>query len=412
MVGRNVLFPGRDDPRAAEGVSPIAYQHASAAEAVRHLAKIRWQEEDFLWRRLASPRRATRRNIPRTCRMTAMTMKRFPRRLPTLSDVAAKAGVSAKTVSRVLNGSAHVAPITRDRVLRAVEALGYRPNAVARALVTGRSGVFGVVIADVENPFFSTVVRGAEDAAATCGQMVIVCNTDERPDRELRAIGLLVERQVDALIVAASRLASRYLTEVARHGTPVVVINRVLRGARVASLVTDDDAAMRSVVVHLHNGGYMHLGYVGGPRSSFANRVWARAFRKYLQQFFPSEPVRIVSGFPPTPEGGRAGVRQLLKIWPEVDAVCTYNDLMAVGALEALRELGLSVPNRIGLVGYDGIPMTEMTQPPLTTVRQSAYELGTQAVAVARRLMDDALPREESVVTLRATLVVRGSTRA
>ena len=341
-----------------------------------------------------------------------MTTRPSQGRAPTLKDVAALARVSTKTVSRVLNGVAGVAPSTREQVLNAVKALGYRVNGVARALVTGRTGLYGLVVADVENPFFSRLVRGAEEEAASAGEMVVVFNTDERPERELRAIGLLIEKQVDAILIAASRLSSQELLEVARRGTPVVVINRVLRAAGIASVVTDDYAAMYSVIAHLYAGGYSHPAYLAGPDTSFAARVRAKAFRHHLLRFFPSEPVRIVQGLAPTLQGGKAGVHRLMSTWPEVDAICTYNDLMAVGALEALRELGLSVPDRVGVVGYDGIPLTEMTHPPLTTVQQHPYELGAHAMALARRLVEGSLPPEAALVNLTASLVIRQSTRA
>lgn len=292
-----------------------------------------------------------------------------------------------------------------------MEVLGYRVNGVARALVTGRTGVYGLVVADVENPFFSRLVRGAEEQAATAGEMVVVCNTDERPERELRAIELLVERQADAIVIAASRLPSQRLLELARRGTRIVVINRVIRHNGIASVVTDDLAAMHAVIAHLRAAGYRHPAYLAGPATSFAARARARAFRRLLTTFFPSEPVRTVGGLAPTLQGGRAGVERLMSKWPEVDAICTYNDLMAMGALEALRGLGLTVPDRVGVVGYDGIPLTEMTHPPLTTVQQRAYELGAQAIASARRLTQASSSGEPVLVKMPASLVIRESTR-
>lgn len=337
---------------------------------------------------------------------------------PTIRDVARIAGVSIKTVSRVINGDAPVTEDTRKRVLAAIASVEYRPNAVARSLVTGRSQVVGLIVADVTNPFFPALVRGVEDAAGQHDQLVVVCNTDEDPDRELQYLDMLQRNQVDGIILAASRLDDQSLVDVVNRGYPLVLINRELRHPNVSSVSTDDVAAMEGAVRHLVDTGVTHLGYLAGPSRSYAARMRESAFRHVVTRLYPGQPVRVVSGFPPTRDGGRAAIRALLRRWPEVDGVLTYNDMMAMGVLEALDDLGISVPDRISVVGYDGIDPAELTRPPLTTVRQPAYRLGFEAYRLLRLLSDPGQDARagtgpsQTSLKVPAELIVRGSTKS
>ena len=307
---------------------------------------------------------------------------------------------------------------TRNRVLQAVRKLCYRPNAVARSLVTGRSQVVGLIVADVTNPFFPALVRGVEDAAGQHGELVVVCNTDEDPRKESQYLEMLQRNQVSGIILAASRVDDRCLVEVASRGYPVVLINRQLSHPNIWSISTDDETAIHEVVRYLVATGVTHLAYLAGPPRSYAARVRESAFREAVSRLCPEQPVRVISGFPPTRQGGMEAIKALLQQWRDVDGVIAYNDMMAVGALEALDSLGISVPDRLSVVGYDGIALAELTRPPLTTVIQPAYRLGFEAYLLLRRLTGAG--REENRVDgltpvnvkLAAQLVVRGSTKA
>ena len=301
--------------------------------------------------------------------------------------------------------------------MEAISKVGYRPNAVARSLVTGRSSVIGLVVADVTNPFFPALVRGVEDAAGQDDHLVVVCNTDEDPQKELRYLEMLERNQVAGIILAASRADDDALAEVADRHYPLILINRELPHPNVCSISTDDGVGVEVAVTHLIETGCTRLGYLPGPARSRAAALRAHTFRNTVSRIFPAQPVRMVPAYPPTREGGRDAMLALLQQLPEVDGVLAYNDLMAMGALDAMRSLGLRVPEQIAVVGYDGIDLAALADPPLTTVVQPAYRLGYESYRLLRNFNaqrhDDPLGSATSSSSLRVRpqLVVRASTR-
>lgn len=313
-----------------------------------------------------------------------------------------------KTVSRVINGDAPVRETTRRRVQAAIEALHYRPNAVARSLVTRRTMTLGLLIADVTNPFFPEVVRGVEDASKAAGYTVLLGNTDEDPAQEERYLILMQERQVDGLVLSGSRVDEGVLKAVADSGPWMVLINREVHHPRILSILVDNADATAQATAFLIRRGHRRIAYLLGPSRAEAAQLRYEGYRRALREHgLPILPAYVVQEIPRM-EGGRRAMRRLLALPSPPTAVVAYNDLMAIGAMEVVQEAGRRVPEDVAIVGFDDIILAAYTIPPLTTVRVPKYQMGYKA---ADALIDAIRSGQASneVVRFQAEMVVRGS---
>lgn len=330
--------------------------------------------------------------------------------MATIKDVARLAGVSPSTVSRVIRKSGYVSPQTRNTVLDAIEQLGYHPNAVARSMTQQRTHTLGVVISDIANPFFPSVVRGLDDVAHSNGYQLIVCNSDEDPTKEREAVQVLLSRQVDGLIVASTGGALQDLSRAMRNGIPVVLLDRLLRVPGADAVGIDNAEAAAMAVRHLLELGHRRIGIILGPPHVHTSKSRLAGYLKALKEY----------GIEPDPElqrhgdfkeaGGYAETQALLGLKEPPTALFTTNNLTTTGALLALREAGISIPQEMALVGFDDIPWARVVRPSLTVVEQPTYLLGTTAA----QLLFARLRRRETsplgrVVELQANLVVRES---
>jgi len=326
----------------------------------------------------------------------------------TMADVAREAGVSVMTVSRVMNNKDQVRPATCQRVLDVVERLGYRPSGIARGLATQRTGTLGLVVLDVANPFFADVARGAEERAYAEGYNVFLCNTDEDPQREMAVLGSLEEKRVDGLVLCSSRLGESELRAALVRYPAVVLVNRRLGGDGAGAVLVDDEAGARMATRHLLQAGHRAVGFLAGPRTSYSGRERAKGYRTALSDAGLSFNPVWMCHCSPVVEGGHEAARQLLIAHPELTALFCYNDLVAVGALQACAELGRRVPDDVAVVGFDDILLAALVTPPLTTCRVPRYELGAQAMQLLLDRIDGGLDKCEEVV-LRPELIVRAS---
>jgi LacI family transcriptional regulator len=325
-----------------------------------------------------------------------------------MADVAREAGVSAMTVSRVINDKGDVSDATRLRVLRVIERLGYRPSGIARGLATQRTGTFGLVVPDVANPFFADVARGAEEAAYAHGYSVFLCNTDEDPERELEVLGLLDEKQVDGLVLCSSRLSEDELHRVVSRHASFVLVNRRLVGARVHSVLLDDEKGGRLATEHLLRLGRRTVGLLAGPEASHSGRLRAKGYRAALTTAALPYYPEWVRACMPVVDGGRQAALDLLTTHPELSGLVCYNDLVAVGALQAVNELGCRVPADLAIVGHDDIPLAALVTPALTTCSVPRYDLGSRAVHLLLQQLNGAAEERREIV-LSPELVVRDS---
>ena len=298
----------------------------------------------------------------------------------TISDVAREAGVSLMTVSRVINGKGEISASTRQHVLDVIALLGYRPSGIARGLATQRTGTIGLVVPDIANPFFSDVARGAEDRARAAGYHVFVCNADESPQRELSVLESLEEKRVDGLVLCSSRVKDDHLRAALEHHPAAVLVNRRLPEARVGAIMLADDAGAQLAIQHLLQSGHRAIGFLAGPLTSYSSRQRAIGYEAALEAAGISHNLDWVCPCSYEVNGGKETALALLSDHPELTALFCYNDLVAVGALQACADLGLQVPEDLAIVGFDDIPMAAVVTPALTTCRVPRHELGDQAM--------------------------------
>ncbi len=331
--------------------------------------------------------------------------------MATINDVAARAGVSVATVSRALNGKSTVDPALAARVHDAATELGYHPNGLARSLRRQRTALLALIIADVENPFFTAIARGVEDVALTAGYSVVLCNADESPAKERRYLDVAVEERVAGVVLSPTGAATD-LEALRRRGTPVVAVDRPLPG--VDQVLVDTRRAAAEATTHLLDAGYRRLGCVTGPAGIRTADDRLDGFHDALR----------AAGSAPGParraayraEGGRTATEQLLAADPGLDGLLVANSAQAIGTVAALQAAGLRPGSDIGLVAFDDAPWTRLVDPPLTVVAQPAYELGALAARLLLERIDGPNVDGEgadppTIRTLAARLIERGSSR-
>ncbi|MFF5881477.1 LacI family DNA-binding transcriptional regulator [Streptomyces sp. NPDC014603] len=326
--------------------------------------------------------------------------------MASIKDVAAEAGLSVATVSRVLNGHPSVSEEARRRVTAAVERLGYRPNAVARSLRTHQTRTLGLVISDVMNPYFTELARSVEEEARALGYSVIIGNADERPDLQDHHVTTLLDRRIDGLLVSPTDGGSPRMLDAARTGTPMVFVDRWIPGVDVPVVRSDGRDAVRDLVAHLYGLGHRRLAIIAGPAATTTGRERVAAFREALGAYGLDLPDAHIGQGDFQAESGRRVTEGFLALAEPPDVLFAADNLMALGALDAIRERGLRVPDDIALAAFDDIPWFVHTDPPVTAIAQPTRELGRAAV---RALVDRIEGRPGESVTLPARLVVRRS---
>jgi len=325
----------------------------------------------------------------------------------TIADVAGHAGVSPTTVSHVLSGKRLVGAATRDRVERAVRELGYRPNMVARNLRTRRTQVIAVIVPDITNPFYAVLTRGLADAVDTAGYGTYVCNTDARFEREQKFLEDVLDRGVDGVVLASVDVSQEHLDEPARYGTPVVCLGDSHDFPAVDRVVPDDEDGSRSATAHLVSRGASRIAMITGPPGAGVARV--RGYRHALESAGrPFDPELVREGGW-TRQGGRDAMRALMSEDPHPDAVFCANDLMAIGAMDVVHELGLSVPDDVALVGFDDVDAATLVTPTLTTVTNPAYDAGRYAGKLLVERMSGDYTDGRRTVVLPCRLIKRQS---
>jgi len=339
-----------------------------------------------------------------------------------IGDVAERAGVSRATVSRVMNGLSTVDPQIAERVRRTAVELDYRPNQVARSLALGRTQTIGYVVPDLTNPSFHGALRGLSRAASENGYRVLVADSAEHAEEE-PMLALETRRRCDAVVLVAPRMGEDDLVRMLPELQPVVVLNRTVEGAAMPHLNIDWASGIRDLVRHLVGLGHRRIAYLQGPLASRSNGARERA----LDAFGDIELIKIACGAMFTDGHGAAG--QVLDAG--VTAVVAFNDVVALGLLGALHELGTNVPGDLSVVGFDDIPFAAFTWPPLTTAWVPQEQLGElawdrlYAILAPVNSTDAAIPATSAAVSgsgsessgaetehvlLRPRLVVRGST--
>jgi LacI family transcriptional regulator len=297
----------------------------------------------------------------------------------TMADVAKEAGVSLMTVSRALNGKHGISEQTRVRIHAVVERLGYHPSGIARGLVTKRTGTLGLVVPDNSNPYFSEVGRGVEHAAYARGYNVFLCNTEEDHQRETIVLKSLTEKQVDGLVVCSPRLLDTELRRALSYFPACVLVNRVIDNHESSAIRTDDVNGARTAVNHLIERGHRTIGMLAGPEGSFTGRLRQKGYLTALSEAGIASEAGWLRHSLPMVEASQKASIELLGQHPELTALFCFNDLVAVGAMQACAQLGRRVPNDVAIIGYDDIPLASLVTPALTTVHIPRYDIGRRA---------------------------------
>lgn len=305
-----------------------------------------------------------------------------------IKEVARLARVSTATVSRTINGSDKVTPETADRVRRAIQALKFYPDTNARALGSGRSSLYGLIISDITNPFFPELVKSFEDVAVQYGQEVLIANTDYDKHRTEQCVIRMLQRKVDGVAIMTSEMDERLVTEFSSRKIPLVFLDTGVVQKGISNIAIDYAAGIDQAIVHLHALGHLAIGFISGPADLTSARVRRKAFLASMKrQGLPSSRELIEEGNHRM-DGGHKAMERLLHKQKRPTAVLASNDLSAIGALGAAIEHGLSVPRDISVIGFDDIAISEYTQPPLTTVRLSRAEIAKLAFRALYRTQD------------------------
>jgi LacI family fructose operon transcriptional repressor len=330
--------------------------------------------------------------------------------LPTIQSVAKHAGVSPATVSRVLNNYPFIRDEVRQRVLQAIAELGYEPNRVAQRLRSSSSRSIGIMVTDITNPFISTIMAIIEASFFEKGFTVLMCNTTASIQKELDYLSLMETEEVDGLAIVPTSEDVPRILELAEGGMPIVVIDRRMKSDHLDVVLADNIAGARSAVEHLIQSGHQRIGHIGGPLRSTSGRERHQGYMQAMQN----------AGITPSPEwvrmgdhlyeGGYEHTADLLKTSPELTAVFVENNMMSLGAMNALHDAGVRIPQDMSIIGFDDMPWSKALNPPMTVVAQPTIEIGqTAARLLMERIEQPDLPSRTEV--LPTSLIIRASCR-
>ena len=326
--------------------------------------------------------------------------------MATIKDVAARAGISYTTVSHVVNGTRPVSDPVRSKVEAAIAELGYVPSGVARSLRARATGTIGLLVPNASNPYFAELARGIEDHAERNGYSVILCNSDDDIDKQLRYLRVLLERRIDGLIVATVASDAAFAEALANLRVPLVLVDRSLDGVSADQLRVDHEQGAYLATRHLLELGHRRIACIGGPASTQVAQLRAAGYRRALDE--AGIEARAVVNCPFTSPAGHAAAQALLAGEQRPTAIFAGNDMIALGVLRAAAERQLQVPQQLSVVGFDDIEVSRYLHPALTTVGQCIGALGEQVaarllerirtpgLAVAQRLIEPILVLRES----------------
>lgn len=328
--------------------------------------------------------------------------------MATVTDVAQRAQVSTATVSRVINGVGFVSPELRARVLKAIEALDYRPSRVARQLRTKGTSVVGLIISDIQNTFYTSLARGVEDAVSRHGYSLILGNTDEDPQREQFHLEVMHAERV-AGIILASATPDGHDPRLLAGSIPVVAIDRLLVDVSLDTVLSDNLAGTKAAVEHLLSLGHRRIGALIGQHAITSSLERRTGFEQALQAAGCAvDPELIVHVDLRRVDDSKRATAQLLALPHPPTALFTGNTLITMGTLAAIRDMGLNIPNDIALMSFDDLPWADLFAPALTAIRQPTYALGQKAAEMLlARMANPDRPVEQ--VRLPVELIIRES---
>jgi LacI family transcriptional regulator len=332
-----------------------------------------------------------------------------------IKAVAKLAGVSTATVSRTINGTAKVSPATEGRVREAIEALHFYPDTNARALGSGRSGLFGLIISDITNPFFPELIKAFDDIAVAHQQELLIANTNYDPERMKLCVARMLQRKVDGVAVMTSEMDEALVDGFSRRQIPLVFLDAATLRPGVSSIVIDYAGGVTEAMEHLTGLGHRRIGFLSGPHGLGAAQTRLRAFLAMQQRLELEQDPRLIEEGDHRVEGGHDAMLRMLDSCGisggRPTAVLASNDMTAIGAMGAVRERGLAVPGDISVMGFDNIQLSAYTSPSLSTVNAPRGEVARAAFLAlldARRADGTLAPGER--IEIGTVLVAREST--
>jgi LacI family transcriptional regulator len=330
-----------------------------------------------------------------------------PRTPVDIRAVAKRAGVSIATVSRAMNGITTVDAELAKRVMRAAEELNYTPNTQARALVSGRSGMIGLIVSEITNPFFPELIQSFEDSAVKRGYEILIGSTNYSAERMMQCVRRMVERMVEGVAVMTFGMDEDLVQQMVERGIPVVSIGpkNSLEGA--SSLQVDFRRGLHEAVQHLAVIGHRKIAFISGPLSLDSARQRQKAFQEAMSSISTPVPPQFVIEGDHTMEGGFAGAEKLLSLKEKPTAIVCSNDMTAIGVLHAVSGRGLKVPDDISIIGFDDIHMAQFTVPPLTTIRMACSDLATAALDALLHDTAEPMRKFEATRMIPTRLIVR-----
>jgi len=326
----------------------------------------------------------------------------------TLDDIAKVSGFSKSTVSRVLRNGPNVKPSTKKKVEEVAQRLGYIPNIVARSLRSKKTTTIGVVIADICNPFFSSVVRGIEDTAREKGYSIILCNTDEKYEREKEALNILIQKRVDGLLISPVQKKFDDLLELKRQKIPFILIGRHFTPIEMDHVITDDVKGAFMATEYLIKKGHKKILFINGPSYTSCAIERMMGYKKALIENNIKLNAKLLKEGALRMEDGYRTIKKAISSKLDFTAVFAFSDLVAFGVIKALKEKGYKIPDNIAVLGYDNIDFGFSAEVPLTTVHIPKYELGSTGMELLYERIDKKLDEPQKVV-LNTKLIIRDS---
>jgi LacI family transcriptional regulator len=330
--------------------------------------------------------------------------------LATIKDVAEKSGVSTSTVSHVINNTRFVTEETRLSVLKAIDELNYYRDVRARGLATGKTHIIGLIVSDITNPFFPELIRGAETLATQQGYDVFLCNTDYDPERTSSLVRRLIEKKVDGAIIMTTEMEYALIASLTSKKIPVVLLDWGITDILVSNIKENFHKGIGEAIDHLVQLGHRNIAFISGPLNMKTAKTRRDAFLSLIKKYTSAveEPIIVEGDWKIS--GGELAAEKILNTPNHPTAILASNDLMAIGAMRKIKEVGLQIPKDISIIGLDDIFLASVVDPPLTTINLPRYEIGKIAWNMLNYLMQnkDEIGKEEIVDT---NLTVRGTTR-
>jgi DNA-binding LacI/PurR family transcriptional regulator len=326
-----------------------------------------------------------------------------------MKDIAAKLGVSESTVSRAINNKPGVGEDTKQKILNLARRYNYQPNLLARNLARQESNMIGLILPDISSLFYSEVTRAIQDIATKHGYQVMICNTDSDEKRESAYIEWLQGNKIAGIIFLGNGLANNKIINLGLSGYPIVLANRLVEEVMLPSVIIDNNTGAFEATKHLLERGHKRIALINGPKDNLTAQNRFRGYREALKEYNLDYDPKLIINKDWSRECGYQGFLELLNLEEPPTAIFAANDLISVGVIEAIKMGGYLIPEEIAVVGFEDTIVTSIIEPPLTTVAQPMYELGSNSAKKLFSLIEDE-DIEENIEILTSKLIVRKST--